>query len=120
MGDRVFLKVLPLKGLIRQGKWRKFGPRYVGPFEIIQRIVQVVYRLQLPARLGGMHDVFHVSQLKTYCSDPQHVLAIEKIDLQEDLYYREEPVKIIDRKVKLLRTKEIPLVKILWKYHDVR
>ena len=120
MGDRVFLKVLPRKGLIRQGKWGKLRPRYVGPFEILQRIGQVAYRLQLPARFGGMHDVFHVSRLKRYYPDPQHVLDTEKIELQEDLSYREEPVKIIDRKIKILRTKEIPLIKVIWKYHDVR
>ena len=89
-GDRVFLKVLPRKGMIRQGKWGKLGPRYVGPFEILQKVGQVAYRLQLPASLGGMHDVFHISRLKKYCSDPRHVLATEEIELQEDLSYKEE------------------------------
>ena len=80
----------------------------------------MAYWLQLPARLGGMHDVFHVSRLKKYYPDPQHVLATEKINLQENLSYREEPVEIIDRKIKVLKTKEMPLVKVLWRYHDVR
>ena len=91
----------------------KLGPRYVGPFEGLQRIGQVAYRLQLPVNLGGMHDVFHVSRLKKYCPDPQHVLPTEEIELQEDLTFREEPVKILDRKVKMLRTKAIPMVKVL-------
>ena len=56
--DRVFLKVLPRKGMIRQGKWGKLGPRYVGPFEITQKVGQVAYRLHLPSSLGGMYDVF--------------------------------------------------------------
>ena len=87
-GDRVFLKVLPRKGMIRQGKWGKLGPRYVGPFEILQKVGQVAYRLQLPASLGGMHDVFHISRLKKYYPDPRHILATEEIELQENLSYK--------------------------------
>ena len=117
VGDKVFLKVLPRKGMIRQGKWGKLGFGYVGPFEVLQRIGQVAYRLQLPVNLGGMHDDFHISRLKKYCPDPQHVLPTEE---QEDLTFREEPVEILDRKVKMLRTKAIPMVKVLWKYHLVR
>ena len=120
VGDKVFLKVLPRKGMIRQGKWGKLGPRYVGPFEILQRIGQVAYRLQLPTSLGGMHDVFHVSRLRKYNPDPQHVLLPEEVDLQADLTFKEKPVKILDRKVKTLRTKTVPLVKVLWQYHDVQ
>ena len=120
MGDRVFLKVIPRKGMIRQGKWGKLGPRYVGPFEVLQGVGQVAYRLQLPSDPGGMHDVFHVSRLKRYCPDPQHVLDTEEVELQEDLSFKEEPVKILDRKVKVLRMKTVPLVKVLWLYHDIR
>ena len=108
VGDRVFLRVLPRKEMIRQEKWGKLGPKYVGPFEVLQRIGQVAYRLQLPVNLGGMHNVFHVSRLKKYCPDPQHVLPTEEIELQEDLTFREEPVEILDRKVKMLRTNVRP------------
>ena len=86
----------------------------MGPFEVLQRIGQVAYRLQLPTNLGGMHDVFHVSRLKKYCPDPQHVLSTDEIELQEDLTFEEKPVKILDRNVKALRIKIIPLVKVLW------
>ena len=120
IGDKVFLKVLPRKGMIRRGKWGKLGPRYVGPFEVTQKVGQVAYRLQLPASLGGMHDVFHVSRLRKYYPDPQHILETEEIGLQEDMTYEEKPVKILDRKVKMLKTKSIPMVKVLWKYHDIR
>ena len=120
IGDKVFLKILPRKGMIRQGKWGKLEPRYVGPFEITQKVGQVAYRLQLPTSLGGMHDVFHISRLKKYHPDPQHILATEEIELQEDMTYEEEPVKILDRKVKMLRTKSIPMIKVLWRYHDIR
>ena len=120
VGDRFFLKVLSRKGLIRQEKWGKLGPRYVGPFEILQRIGQVAYRLKLPSNLGEIHDIFHVSRLKKYCPDPQHVLATEGIELQEDLSFKKEPVEILDRKLKVLRTKTVPLVKVLWQYREVR
>ena len=120
IGDKVFLKVLPRREMIRSGKWGKLGPRYVGPFEIIQKIGQVAYKLELPSHLGGMHDVFHIFRLKKYNPDPQHVLATEKIQLHDDLTYKEEPVKILDQKEKVLRTKTVPLVKVLWQYHDVR
>ena len=113
VGEKVFLKVLPRKGMIQQGKWGKLGPRYVGPFEITQRVGQVAYRLQLPISLGGIHDVFHVSRLKKYYPDPQHVLATKEIELQEDLTFKEEPLEVLDRKVKMLRTKAIPMVKVL-------
>ena len=92
----------------------------MGPFKITQRIGQVAYRLELPSHLGGMHDVFHVSRLRKYNPDPNHILTTEEIDLQEDLTFKEEPVEILDRKEKKLRTKIVPLVKVLWKYHDVR
>ena len=83
-------------------------------------IGQIAYRLQLPSNLGEMHNVFHVPRIKMYCPDPQYVLATEEIELQEDLSFKEEHVEILDRKVKVLRTKTIPLVKVLWQYHDVR
>ena len=63
---------------------------------------------------------FHITRLKKYCLDPQHVLAIEKIELQEDLSFKKVPIEILDRKVKVLRTKTVPLVKILWQYHNVK
>ena len=70
IGDKVFLKVLPRRGMIRSGKWEKVRPRYVGLFEIIQRIGQVAYKLELLSHLGGMHNVFYISRLKKYNPDP--------------------------------------------------
>ena len=80
-GDRVFLKIIPRKGLIRTGKGEKLNPRYVGPFEILKKVGQVAYKLALPSQLTGMHDVFHVSRLKKYNPDPSHVLHSEDIEL---------------------------------------
>ena len=113
VGDKIFLKILPKNGMIKQGKWGKLGPKYVGPFKILQRVGQVAYKLQLPSTLGGMHNVFHVSRLKKYNPDPQHVLSTDEIELHEDLTFKKNSVKILDRKVKVLRTKEVSLVKVL-------
>ena len=119
VGDAVFLKVAPLKGVMRFGKKGKLSPRYIGPFEIIERIGKVAYRLALNPELASVHNVFHVSMLKKYVADPSHVLSQEPIEVHEDLTYEEKPVKILDRQDKMLRNKVIPLVKVLWRNHKV-
>ncbi|KAL5574707.1 hypothetical protein UlMin_016406 [Ulmus minor] len=112
-GDFVFLKVAPMKGVMRFGKKGKLSPRYIGPFEILERIGKVAYKLALPSELAAVHNVFHVSMLRKYVSDPSHVLVSEPIEVREDLTYQEQPVQILDRKDKALRNKVIPLVKVL-------
>nr|XP_027075932.1 uncharacterized protein LOC113699786 [Coffea arabica] len=119
IGDKVFLRITPLKGKIRAGKGKKLQPRYIGPFNVLQRIGKVPYRPELPASLSRIHDVFHVSLLKKYHPDPTHVLPPEEVELDESLTYEERPVQILDRKVKDLRNKQIPLVHVLWKHHEV-
>nr|XP_027101648.1 uncharacterized protein LOC113722568 [Coffea arabica] len=119
IGDKVFLRVTPLKGKIKGGKGKKLQPRYIGPFNILQRIGKVAYQLELPASLSWIHDVFHVSLLKEYHLDPTHILPPEDIELDKSLAYEERPIRVLDRKVKDLRNKQIPLVKVLWKHHDV-
>ena len=119
VGDKVFLKITPLKGIMRFGKKGKLSPRYVGPFEIIQRIGKVAYKIALSPELERVHDVFHVSMLKKYVSDPTHVLSEISIEVHEDLTYEEKPVTIMDRRIKRLRNKEIPLVKVLWRNQNV-
>ena len=118
VGDKVFLKVTPLRSLTA-GKGKKLHPRYVGPFKILQRVGNVAYRLELPTSLSRVHDVFHVSMLKKYHPDPTHILKPEEIDIDESLTYEKRPVQILDRKVKEVRTKQIPLVKVLWRNHEV-
>ena len=81
VGDQVFLKVSPMRGVMRFGKKGKLSPRYVGPFEIIERIGEVAYRLALPPALSRLHDVFHVSMLKKYVHNPSHVLSHESLDV---------------------------------------
>ena len=118
VGDKVFLKVTPLRSLTA-GRGKKLQPRYVGPFKILQRVGKVAYRLELPSSLSRIHDVFHISMLKKYHSDPTHVLKPEEIDIDETLTYEERPVQILDRRVKELRTKQVPLVKVLWRNHEL-
>ncbi|KAL5559638.1 hypothetical protein UlMin_035849 [Ulmus minor] len=119
VGDSVFLKVAPMKGVMRFGKKGKLSPRYIGPFEILERIGKVAYRLALPPELSSVHNVFHVSMLRRYVSDPSHVLENEPIEVHEDLTYEEQPVQILDQKDKTLRNKVISLVKVLWRNHKV-
>ena len=78
----------------------------------------VAYRLSLPTELEYVHDAFHISQLRKYIPDPNHVIEPEPIELAEDLPYEEHPIQLLDHRVKQLRNKSIPLVKVLWASHD--
>jgi len=118
VGDHVFLKVSPLKGNLWFGQKGKLTPRYIGPFEILQNVGPVAYRLVLPPNLQGIHDVFHVSQLRQYIPDPQHIVSFEPLRLKENLTYIEEPDRIINRKDRVLCNRVIPFVKVLWKHHQ--
>ena len=111
----MFLKVAPWKGVIQFQKRGKLNPRYIGPFRIIERIGPVAYRLELPSKLSRIHNVFHVSMLKKYVSDPFHVLEASLIELNEDLSFEVQLVGIVDQEIKELRNKVIPMVKVLWK-----
>ncbi|KAL0554093.1 hypothetical protein IC582_008004 [Cucumis melo] len=117
--DMVFLKVAPMKGVLRFAKKGKLSPRLVGPFEILERIGPVAYRLALPPSFAPVHDVFHISMLRKYVADPTHVVDFEPLQISENLSYEEHPVKVLAREVKKLRSREIPLVKILWQNHGV-
>ena len=115
IGERVFLKIAPQKEIRRMGKSGKLSPRYTGPFEIVERIGPVAYRLDLPPNLTGIHNVFHVSQLRKYHPDPSHVIEHLDVPLQSDLTYVEQPVRILDSQVRELRNHMIPQVKVLWR-----
>ena len=117
--DRVFLKLSPWKGVVRLEKRGKLSPRYIGPFEIVERIGPVAYRLDLPEELSRVHNVFHISMLCKYISDPSHVLETPEIELRDDLPYEEQPVQILGREEKELRNKTISVVKVLWRNHLV-
>ena len=105
VGDQVFMRISPWKGVLRFGNKGKLSPRYMGPYEIVERIGEVAYRLRLPPELARIHDVFHVSMLRKYIADPPHVLRDQPIELKEDLTYEERPVQIVDRWIRFFGTK---------------
>ncbi|GKA38751.1 hypothetical protein Tco_0731302 [Tanacetum coccineum] len=114
MGDMVMLKVSPWKGVIHFGKRGKLSPRYVGPFKIIDRVGPVAYKLELPRELQGIHNTFHVSNLKKCLADENLIIPLEEIQLDDKLYFIEEPVEIMDREVKQLKQSRIPIIKVRW------
>ena len=98
----------------------KLSPRFIGPYEVIEKVGPVAYRLALPLDLKKIHNVFHVSMLLRYRSDPSHVVSSETIELRSDLTYEEEPVKILAREVEELRNKKILIIKVLWRNHKTK
>ncbi|KAL0287150.1 UNVERIFIED_CONTAM: hypothetical protein Scaly_2774200 [Sesamum calycinum] len=114
MGDKVFQKVSPWKGILRFGKQGKLSTRYIGPYEITERIGPLAYRLALPSIM------WHVSMLRRYRSDPSHIIREPEIEISEELTYVEEPTEISDRSVRKLRNKEIPMAKVKWSHHSPR
>ena len=92
---------------------RNMSPRYIGPFEVIEHIGEIAYRLALPLALSRLHNVFQVSMLKKYLHDPSHVLRYESLDVDPKSTYKKRLVKILDRKDKVLHNKVVPLVKVL-------
>ena len=109
----MFLKVSPMKGVMRFGKKGKLVPRYIGPFEIRSRVGEVAYRFVLLPELSRIHPVVHVLMLRKYIADPLHVLQPQPVELNKDLTYEEYLVAIVDRQVRQLRTKDITMVKVL-------
>ncbi|KAK6143309.1 hypothetical protein DH2020_023657 [Rehmannia glutinosa] len=119
VGDEVFLRLSPRKGLINPKKGGKLSPRYVGPYKILQRIGKLAYQLESYQRpYAGMHDVFHVSRLKKYQPDPEHIITRDTPPLMENLSYTERPIRIIDQQIRQLRKREIPMVKVVWQNHN--
>ncbi|GJV58409.1 putative reverse transcriptase domain-containing protein [Tanacetum coccineum] len=111
VGDMALLKVLPWKGVIRFGKHGKLSLRYIGPFKIIARVGPVAYKLELSEELLGIHHTFHVSNLKKCLTDDELIIPLDEIQLDDKLHFIEEPVEIIDRKVKRLKQSRIPIIK---------
>ncbi|XP_017972512.1 PREDICTED: uncharacterized protein LOC108661134 [Theobroma cacao] len=102
---------------MRFDKKGKLSPRYVGPFEILEKVGAMAYHLALPPDLSNIHLLFHVLMLRKYNPNPSHVIQYETIQLRDDLTYEEQPVDILDRQVKKLRSKDVALVKVLWRNH---
>ena len=119
VGDHVFLKISPMKGVMRFRKKGKLTPRYIGPFEILDRVGNVSYRLALPPNFGHVHPMFHISMLRKYVPHPSHILQTQEIEVDKDLSYEEVPVAIVDRQIRKLRNKEMAMVKVQWQNHEV-
>ncbi|WMV33596.1 hypothetical protein MTR67_026981 [Solanum verrucosum] len=115
VNDWVYLKVSPMKRVMRFGKKGKLSPRYIGPNRISKRIGNVAYELELPQELAVIHPVFHISMLKKCMEDPSLIIPTEDIGIKDSLSYEEIPVQILDRQVRKLRTKEVASVKVLWR-----
>ena len=113
MGDYVFLKVSPMKGVMRFGKKGKLSPRYVGPYQIVNKMGNAAYELELPPELESIHPVFHVSMLRKCLSDPSAIVPSHDISVKGTLSYEEVPIEILDRQVRKLWNKEVASVKVL-------
>ena len=107
------------RGVVRFGKHGKLSPRFIGPFEILERIGTVAYRLALPPSMSGVHEVFHVSMLRKYTPDPAHVVDWEQFEIDTDGTFEEGPVCIVDSRDRVLRRKTVRLVRVLWRHYGV-
>jgi hypothetical protein len=117
VGDHVYLKVSPMRGIRRFNVRGKLAPRYIGPFKGLERKGEVAYRLGLPSNLSGVHDVFHVSQLKKCLRVPEEQAPLQGLDVQEDLTYIEHPVKILETSERVTRNKRIKMCRVQWSHH---
>jgi hypothetical protein len=118
VGDFVFLKVSPMRGLRRFKVRGKLIPRFIGPFKILEKRGEVAYQLELLPQLSDVHDVFHVSQLKKCLRVPEEQLPMEDLDAKEDLSYQEYPVKILETSKRVTRNKKIRMCKVQWSHHN--
>ena len=112
-GDHVWLKILPMKGVVHFSKRGKLSPRYVGPFEILSRVGSSAYQLALPPALSVVHNVFHVSMLKKYMPDESYVLNFTELGVAPNLTTVEWPVAILGQEERVLRNQTIRFVKVM-------
>ncbi|WVZ97449.1 LOW QUALITY PROTEIN: hypothetical protein U9M48_042987 [Paspalum notatum var. saurae] len=115
--DFVYLKVSPMRGIRRFNMKGKAAPRYIGPFKIVERKGEVAYKLELPSNLSGIHNVFHVSQLKKCLRVPEEQAPLEGTDVREDLTYTEHPVKILETSERVTRNRRVKMCRVQWKHH---
>ncbi|GKE09982.1 hypothetical protein Tco_1413533 [Tanacetum coccineum] len=114
VGDKVMLKILPWKGVIRFGKRGKLNPRYVGSFKVLEKVGSIAYKLKLPKELSRVHNTFHVSNLKKCYVDKPLAVLLDGLHFDDKLQFVMEPVEIIDREVKQLRRSHVLIFKIQW------
>jgi hypothetical protein len=120
VGDHVYLKVSPTKGVRRFGIKGKLAPRYIGPYEIIEICGPVAYQLKCPPpHMSAVHDVFHVSQLQKCVRLPTEVLPEPELEIEPDVSYQEHPIKVLDQKERSTRARSIRMYKVQWSHHSV-
>ena len=119
VGNHVFLKVMPKRGVVRFGKLEKLSPLFIGPLEILERIDTIVYRLALLPNMSGVHEVFHISMLRKYTPDPAHVVEWGQIEVDTDETFEEGPVCILESRDQVLRRKTVRLVRVVWRHYGV-
>ena len=123
VGDFVYLRVSPTRGVQRFGIKRKLAPRYVRPFEIIEACGPVAYRIRLPSQLAAIHDVFHIAQLKKCIKVPTEIIKPQDIEIEPDLSYAEYPIRVLDtkerstKKERSTRREKVKMYKIQWNHH---
>ncbi|GJV21812.1 putative reverse transcriptase domain-containing protein [Tanacetum coccineum] len=114
VGDKVMLKVLPWKGVVRFGKRGKLNPKYVGPFKVLEKVGAIAYKLELPYELSRVHNTFHISNLKKCYADEPLAVPLDGFHIDDKLYFVKEPVEIMDREAKQLRQSRVSIVKVQW------
>jgi hypothetical protein len=117
VGDFVYLKVSPKRGLHRFKVQGKLTPRFIRPFKILEKRDEVAYQLKLPPQLSDVYDVFHVSQLKKCLCMPEEQLPMEDLDAKEDLSYQEYPIKILETSERVTQNKKIRMCKVQCSHH---
>ena len=105
--------------MVRFDKCGKFSARFIRPFEILERVGTIAYRLALPPSMSGVHEVFHVSMLRKYIPDPAHVVDWGQIEVVFDGTFEEGPVCILDSRDQVLRRKTVRLVRVIWRHYGV-
>jgi hypothetical protein len=118
VGDRIYLRISPIKGVRCFGIKGKLVPRYIGPYPIIDKYGSMSYQVALPAKLSEVHNVFHVSQLKRCLKPPTDMVIEDSIPLEPDLTYKAYPIKVLDQQDQVTRNKTTRFYKIQWNEHS--
>ena len=105
--------------MVKFGKQGKLSSRYIGPFEVLERVGIISYRFALPLSLSSVHDIFHVSMLRKYTPNSTHVVDWGELVVDTDGTFEEEPVRNMDNRDQVLRRKTMRLVKVLWRHRAV-
>jgi hypothetical protein len=116
-GEQAYLRVTPMKGTHRFRIKGKLAPRYIGPFRILAQRGPVAYKLELPPQFSHIHDVFHVSQLRRCFKDLHRAVDHEMLELQDDLSYKEHPIRILNQAKRRTHQKAIKFLKVQWSNH---